>query len=143
MPSFGTTTQYTPGSGDFRWLGSKHASDTGVTVAISTELLTSGTHYDAQTGEIPAGLPLGKLTGLDVYGPYSAAATDGRQFLAGFLLAPEALPIFGDKPEFMNGALLEHGSIVPEFVPTSPVLSTATKTTGSFVFRGVDYVAAV
>lgn len=133
----------TTGGGDYRWLRSRHGRDNAIPVSLKRSLLTAGVHYDT-LGVIPSGLPLGKLTGQAVWGPYDPTAQDGRQYLAGFLLEPEQLQadFGGVTTEVSQVAMLVHGIVDPAFVPTAPVLDTQTATTGSFVFVGVDYVPA-
>lgn len=141
MADLSITTTVTGTGGDYRWLRSRHAVDNTVPVAITRSLLNAGTHYDQQ-GVIPSGLPLGKLTGQAVYGPWDPAA-DGRQYLAGFLLDPEQLraDFGGITTDVMQVAMVVTGIIDPVFVPGHPVLDNQTPTTGSFVFLGVDYAA--
>ncbi|MCL2470656.1 MAG: head decoration protein [Propionibacteriaceae bacterium] len=136
----GITTTVHPGGGDYRWLRSRHALDNTVSVTLPVSRLTAGIHYNAQ-GIIPSGLPLGKITGTDEWGPYDPAATDGRAVLAGFLLDPEQLQadFSGMTTQIVHAAMLVLGVVEPRFVPTEPVLTTKTPTTGQFVFFGVDY----
>lgn len=143
MADLSIKTTTTPGSGDYRWLRSRHAVGNTVSVALQRSLLTAGTHYDAN-GVIPSGLPLGKVTGQNAYGPYDSAATDGRQYLAGFLLDPEQLQadFGGVTTEVSQVALVVQGVIDPAYVPTAPTLNTQTPTTGQFAFFGIDYVPA-
>lgn len=130
------------GGGDYRWLGSKHARDTARTATIDVSTLTAGTDYDAN-GVIPSGTPLGKITATGLYGVFDAAATDGTEVLAGFLLEPEALQanFAGVSSAKVSVPLLVHGIINVAFVPGSPTLNTQTPTTGEFVFADVDYAA--
>ncbi|WP_159794467.1 head decoration protein [Puerhibacterium puerhi] len=142
MSDFSIKTSAT-GGGDYRWLRSKHGRDNAIPAAIDVKLLQAGTHYDAN-GVVPSGLPLGKVTGQATYGPYDPDASDGRQHLAGFLLEPQQLEadFSGVTTQVLNAPLLVHGIVDPAHVPTRPDLSTATKTTGVFVFVGVDYKEA-
>jgi hypothetical protein len=141
MSDFSVKTT-TTSDADHRWLRSKHGVDNAVPVTIGRDLLKAGVHYDSN-GLVPAGLPLGKLTGQASYGPFDSEATDGRQFLAGFLLEPVQLEadFTGVTSVQLSGAMLVHGIIDPVFVPTRPELTTGTKTTGQFVFVGQDYAA--
>jgi len=136
-----TTT--TTGGGDYRWLRSKHGRDNAIPCTIQRSLLTAGAHYD-KNGVIPSGLALGKITGQNLYGPMDKNATDGRAVLAGFLLEPVQLQydFSGVTSQKVHGALLVHGIVDPAFVPSGPTLNNKTKTTGLFVFVGVDYVDA-
>jgi hypothetical protein len=140
MPDLSIQTTQT-GGGDFRWLRSHHSRDDALPVTIQRDLLQAGTHYD-KNGVVPAGLPLGKLTGRNAWGPYDPTVQDGRQYLAGFLLGPIQLSydFSGVTSVAVHGALVCHGVIDPAYVPTAPALNTAVKTTGQFVFAGTDYV---
>jgi len=132
------TTQ--TGGGDYRWLRSKLGRDHAIPCSIQRSTLTAGTHYDAN-GVIPAGLPLGKLTGQDLYAPYDPAHSDGTEYLAGFLLEPIQLEydFSGVTSVIVSGALLVIGVIDPAYVPTAPTLDTSVETTGQFVYVGVDF----
>jgi hypothetical protein len=142
MADFSVKTTVTPGQGDYRWLRSRHAADNTVSATLVRALLTAGTHYDTN-GIIPSGLALGKLTGKAEYGPYDPTATDGRQYLAGFLLDPEQLQAdFGGITTVVTPvAMFVEGIVDPVYLPGTPVLNTKTPTTGRFVFAGVDYAA--
>lgn len=142
MPDLNIKSTYTPGDGDFRWLRSRAGREFQVPASIDVSKLVAGTHYD-EYGVIPAGLPLGKITASGMYGPYDASATDGRQILAGFLAEPDKLEATFTQitTTVLNVAMLVFGIIDPQYVPTSPTLNTATKTTGDFIYFGVDYVA--
>lgn len=139
MADFTVKTTVSAGS-DQRWLRSKDGVDNAVTATLDVSTLVAGTHYDAN-GVIPSGLPLGKKTGVDSYAPYKPGATDGTQYLAGFLLESEQLEaqFTTITTTVLNVPLLVRGIIDPAFVPTHPTLDTQTKTTGLFVFFGVDY----
>lgn len=136
-------TTITPGSGDFRWLRSNYGMGAQLGVSIDVALLKSGTHYDADTGVIPAGLPLGKVTATGKYGPYDPLAADGREVLSGFLTGPEQLTrnFSGVTAKTVQAAQRVVGIIDPEFVPTKPTLNNKIKTTGQFIWYGVAYVA--
>ncbi|MDR2973534.1 MAG: head decoration protein [Propionibacteriaceae bacterium] len=125
MADFSVTRKVTPSNGDYRWLRSKRVYDTTISVAVSRSLLKPGIHYDTN-GIIPAGLPLGKLTGQAEYGPYDPTASDGRQHLAGFLLDPEQLQadFSGVTTTVVQVAMLVDGIIDPNYVPTKPKLTS-------------------
>jgi len=142
MADLSIETTTTPGR-SYKWLRTQFSKDSTISVALLRSLLQAGAHYDA-TGVIPSGLPLGKVTGKAEYGPYDPAADDGRQFLAGFLLEPEQLKanFGGITSEVLQVSMVVTGIIDPAFLPGTPVLDTATKTTGLFVFYGVDFADA-
>lgn len=142
MPDYGIKTNITAGGIDARWLRSRHGEDNTIPATIDRTLLAAGTHYD-EHGHIPSGLPLGKVTTTGLYGPYDPEATDGRAVLGGFSLTDLQLEadFGGVTTQELQSALLVHGIIRPEYVPTTPVLTTGIKTTGNFVFVGSEYVA--
>lgn len=61
--------------GDRRWLLGEPDYKPNVTLDISK--FTPGTHYP--NGFIPSGTVIGKITATGLFGPYDAAAADGRQ----------------------------------------------------------------
>lgn len=142
MADLSITTKVASPNSDYRWLRSRHGRDNAVTATIDVSKLVSGTDYDSN-GVVPSGLALGKVTGADSYGPYDPAATDGRQYLAGFLLEPQQLQASFTTLTTTNliAPMLVHGIIDPAFVPNTPTLDTSIPTTGQFVFYGVDYKA--
>jgi hypothetical protein len=91
------TIQTTPaaGSEDYSWLaGDDGAFETAQSGTLRIASLTSGTHYDATTKSVPAGVAVAKITsgtGLGQYAPFDSAATNGQQVLAGFTARPIAL----------------------------------------------------
>jgi hypothetical protein len=143
MADLSITTKAT-GGGDFRWLRTHHGRDNAIPVSIKRSLLTAGTHYDAN-GVVPSGLPLGKIAGQPEYGPYDPSAADGRKVLAGFLVGPEQLKadFSGVTTTVFHGAMVVDAIIDPKHVPTSPALTTATPTTGKFVFVDVEWAGPI
>lgn len=61
--------------GNRQWLLEEPDFKPNVTLDISK--FTSGTHYP--NGYIPSGTVIGKVTASGLFGPYDAAASDGRQ----------------------------------------------------------------
>ncbi|PZG20605.1 head decoration protein [Nonomuraea aridisoli] len=101
------------GQDDASWLGSSHGTDAGRSITLDTSTFTPATHYP--DGYFPSGLPLGLITDGGKYGPYDAAATDGRQVLAGFLLDSVQAPA-SDAVDVV-GALLDHGRVIVAKLP--------------------------
>jgi hypothetical protein len=101
------------GQDDQSWLGSAHGTDTGRSITLDTSAFTAGTHYP--DGYFFSGLALGKITATDLYGPYTPAASDGTDVLAGFLLTPvkPGSPTTVD----VSGVLFEHGRVVEANLP--------------------------
>jgi hypothetical protein len=110
-----TQTTESFGQDDQSWLASAHGTDTGRSITLDTSTFTSGTHYP--NGYFPSGLPLGKITASGKYGPYSNAASDGTEVLAGFLLtAIDAPSVNTIDPQ---GALLWHGAVIEAKLPVA------------------------
>lgn len=107
-------TVETFGQDDQTWLGSAHGTDHARSITLDKSAFTAGTHYPA--GYFPSGLPLGLITASQKYGPYTPAATDGTETLAGFLLTPVSVPSADVDP---IGALFEHGRVVEANLPVA------------------------
>lgn len=106
-------TTETYGAEDQTWLGSAHATDTGRTITIDTETLDTEDHY--RHGWIPSGLPVGMVTASGLYGPYDPQAEDGREVLAGFVLASVPGPKESGNP--VGASLLDHGRVITGRLP--------------------------
>jgi len=70
---------------DKSWLASRDGLTVARSVTLDFALFTAATHYP--NGYIPAGIALGLVTATGRYGPYLAAAGDGRSTFRGFLLS--------------------------------------------------------
>lgn len=90
---------------DPSWLGSAHGLDATDPATLDVSAFTAGTHYP--DGYIPGGTPVGKITASGKYGPYDDTAVDGRQTLAGFVVAPRLV----DGQTDLVVALLTHGKV--------------------------------
>lgn len=104
---------------DRPWLASRHGLDTPLTITLDTALFAQGAHYTSPTLGQPrnvmkAGIPLGRVTATGLYGPWDAAATDGRATFTGVLLADVA---FTPGSGRAGAALLWHGVIAAAQVP--------------------------
>ncbi|MGW3486552.1 head decoration protein [Streptomyces sp. NPDC001054] len=106
-------TTETFGQDDQSWLASAHGTNTGRSITLDTSAFTAGTHYPA--GFFPSGLVLGKITATGLYGPYSDAATDGRETAVGFLFTAVKAP--GVNTIDVQGALLWHGAVIKANLP--------------------------
>lgn len=100
---------------DQTWLGSAHGTNAARTITLDTSTFTKATHYPG--GYFPSGLPLGQITASGRYGPYDDTALDGREVLAGFLLA--AVPAPAVDTVDPAGALLDHGRVVEARLPVA------------------------
>lgn len=103
------------GQDDQSWLASAHGTSSARSITLDTSTFTAGTHYPA--GHFPSGLPLGKITATGKYGPYSNAASDGTEVLAGFLFtAVDAPSVNTIDPQ---GAMLWHGAVIEAKLPVA------------------------
>ncbi len=69
--------------GNKQWL--LQEPDVKLNVTLDISKFTSGTHYP--NGYIPSGTVIGKITATGLFGPYDAAAADGRQNAYGLTYA--------------------------------------------------------
>lgn len=104
---------------DRPWLASRHGLDTPLTITLDTALFTAVTHYTPPTQGQPrnvmtAGIPLGRVTATGLYGPWDAAATDGRATFTGVLLSD--VP-FAPGSSRAGAALFWHGVIAAAHIP--------------------------
>jgi hypothetical protein len=125
-----TVQTQTFGGGDYTWLGSAHGTQAGRSVTLHTAAFTAGTH--APNGFYPSGLPLGKITASGFYGPYTPGAVDGTAVLAGFLLGDVRVSATSSD---VQGALLEHGTVIAAKVPIIVIDATAMATNVHFIYR--------
>lgn len=104
-------------SDDQRWLGSAHGTSSAQTITLKSSAFTAGTHYP--NGYLPSGTALGKLTaqvnGVDVYGPYNDAASDGTQTLVGHLFTAVTMPT--DNTVNVGAAMFDHGRVRTAYLP--------------------------
>jgi hypothetical protein len=118
------------GSDDQSWLGSEHGTGATESVVLDTSLFTAGTHYP--DGFFKSGIPLGRITTGGKYGPYSDAASDGRQVLVGFLFAAVKAPsVTTIDPA---GAMLTHGKIRESRLPVAVDAAGKADVAGSIRF---------
>lgn len=98
---------------DRSWLGSAHGTEATRTITLDVSAFTEATHYP--DGYIPSGTVVGRITATGLYGPYSAAAADGRQNAAGFLF--NSITIKGTAD--VGAPLLEHGMVIEDRLPAN------------------------
>ncbi|MGW0822548.1 head decoration protein [Streptomyces sp. NPDC002845] len=105
---------------DRAWLASLHGTDQTETITLDISTFAEDTHWVASTdphqpySRVLSGIPVGKISASGLYGPYDAAAADGRQELAGITFA-EAL--FAPTATRVPAALLWHGVVKAAAVP--------------------------
>ncbi|MCX4858363.1 head decoration protein [Streptomyces canus] len=137
MSDYQVLTTTTTVTDDRTWLASLDGVHEAHTIPIDTSKLTSGTHYTAGTLNQPrniikSGLPLGKITTSGLYAPYNAAASDGTQILAGFLVAETA---FTPGSPRAAGALLWRGEVYAPKLPVAFTAPAAANTTAFIHYR--------
>lgn len=117
---------------DRSWLGSAHGTTATRTITLDTSAFTAGTHFPA--GYIKSGTVLGRITATGLYGPYSNAASDGREVAAGLLWNSTTVSTGGAD---VMAPLLEHGVVIEAKLPTNHGLDANGKTdlAGRIIFR--------
>lgn len=110
MPHYRSEAAY--GSGDSRWIGTRHAINNAQTAMVDISAFTKATHFP--DGFLPSGTPVaragdGKLIPYDK----AEATTTGAGLLAGHILWDQAVK---DTEDFAV-PLYDHGRVVAEFVP--------------------------
>lgn len=134
MTDFSVQTAVTGAPVDTRWRAGKHGQDSARPGQIDATKFTSGTHYNIggrTDNVIPSGVALGQITATKLYGPYDAAASDGREKLAGYLNDDQGVVVSAKA----TIAVLVHGIIKPSLLPIAAqraAVLTATST-GSFI----------
>lgn len=119
-----TTTSYQ--TENRSWLASNFGTDEPRTITLDVSTFTSGTHYP--NGFLPAGLILGKITATGLFGPYSDAASDGRQTAVGILFSSVKVPDPAVTTIDAGGAMMEMGIIVEAKLPSGNGIDAAGKT---------------
>lgn len=115
---------------DQSWLGSEHGTQATESIVLDTSLFTPATHYP--DGFFKSGIPLGKITTGGKYGPYSDAASDGRQTLVGFLFAAVGAPsVTTIDPA---GAMFTHGKVRESRLPVAVDAAGKADVAGSIRF---------
>ncbi len=88
-----------------------------LTGTLDVSTFTAGTHYP--NGFIPSGTILGKITATGLYGPYSNAASDGREVAYGILAAAAQVPSLTDNTKDVGCAVQVWGSVIEARLPFS------------------------
>ncbi|RSS57524.1 head decoration protein [Streptomyces sp. WAC01280] len=102
------------------WLGGRHGTDDTDTITLDIARFTTSTHYVPSTDTsqpyslFRSGVPVGKITASGLCGPFDKAVADGRQVLAGFVLAET---LFVPTMTKVPVALLWHGTVRAAKVP--------------------------
>lgn len=104
------TTEFGPDTDQGFIVKPNDITEVGCTLDLALFGLT-----DSDTS-IPAGTPLGEVTASGVYGPYSDAATDGRQTFAGPLF--DTIPTRGKTSGNVGASRIVLGAIYEAKLPT-------------------------
>lgn len=105
------------------WLGSQHGTQSNRSITIDASLFTAGTHYP--DGVIPSGILVAEVGTSGIFGPYDAAATDGRETPAGHLFNSIKVAT-GAKN--IGAPLFWHGAVVESKLPGAAGVDAAAKT---------------
>ncbi|WP_372407444.1 head decoration protein [Streptomyces luteireticuli] len=121
---------------DRPWLASQHGLDSPLSITLDATTFTQGTHWVPGTPLQPrhrflSGVPLGRITATGLYGPWAAAATDGRAVFAGVLLTET---YFAPGSKSVGGALLWHGAVTAALVPGGLDPTAITKASAQITF---------
>lgn len=116
------------GTDDKRWLASRHGIGNCPSVTLDKSTFTENDHFP--DGYFKSGIPLGKITASDKYGPYDDTAVDGRETCRGFLYAPVPVPSTDIDP---NGAMLVHGQVDIAKLPVALDAAGQADLAGQFV----------
>lgn len=127
------------GGTDYRWLRDSHGTTTGITGTLDLATAKGLRGVANSLGVLPSGVALGQITDTERYGLFDPAATDGREVLAGFLIADTS--IFNNKgvvnPSGKAAAsVLKHAMIARTYLPVEAQrtsITYLTASTGSFV----------
>lgn len=114
---------------DRSWLASADGTQFNKSVTLAIPLFTKATHYP--DGVIKSGTLLAKATSgthSGKYGPYSDAATDGRQVAVGHLFNSTPVRADADTPDYVGAPLQRRGVIDQTNLPTNHGVDAAAKT---------------
>lgn len=112
------------------WLASPHGTEPNAmpSITVDTALFPAG---DKADGYIPSGVLVGKVTATGLYGPYDAAATDGRQTLAGVLFQYVDTH---DGDSHFGTAMLIHGYVFGNKLPGGDAAATALRANSPLIY---------
>ena len=96
------------------WLWGPHGTEAGTNPSITLDFTTVAGGLTAN-GYLPSGTVLGRITASGRYGPFDAAATDGRQAAVGHLFSSTKVPATSATP--VGGAVVVHGFVDPNRLP--------------------------
>lgn len=104
-----TTTSYTAPA---EFLATDHYQVIPGGVTIDASTVASGTYAG---NVLPAGTPMGEISGSGLYGPYATGATDGRQVFKGYLFYECDLSAGDDSGSIVIQAVVQEAAL-PEAV---------------------------
>lgn len=123
---------------DRSWLASADGTQHLKSITLALPLFTKNTHYP--NGVIKSGTVLGRCTSgthNGKYGPYSDAATDGRQVAVGHLFNSTAVRSDALAPTYVGAPMQRRGVVDESALPTNHGLDSAGKTdlAGKFIYE--------
>jgi hypothetical protein len=135
MSDFAIEVTNETGGTDYRWLRSNHGADAGISGTLA--LATVADLRNAE-GYIPSGILVGQITASGLYGLFDVNASDGREVLAGAILAD--VKITNSKFVVQSSgkapiSVLKHGTIARKYLPVEAqrTVTALTPSTGQFV----------
>lgn len=131
-------TTETFGADKMDWLASAHGAwETARTITLDGADLVA-VYTD---GNVPSGVPIGKVNATGRYKIYNNAASDGSDVLVGFLLTPQKVKGRDGATINPSGPLMRHGQVVEAKLPASWVAGGAAATVGKAdVAQRIDFV---
>lgn len=123
---------------DRSWLGSAHGTEATRSITLDTTLFADATWpMEGDQRVIPSGIALGRVTATGLYGPYSNAAVDGREVLAGHLFNSTKAKSAAVAGARVGAPLLEHGVVVEARLPANHGVDAAGRAdaAGRIIYR--------
>lgn len=123
---------------DRSWLASADGTENLKSIVLALPLFTKSTHYP--DGVIKSGTHLGRCTSgthSGKYGPYSDAATDGRQVFVGVLFNSTPVRVDALAPTYVGAPMQRWGVIDESRLPANSGVDAAAKADlkGSFTYE--------
>lgn len=113
---------------DRSWLASADGTANLKSIVLALPLFTANTHYP--NGSIKSGIHLGRCTSgthSGKYGPYSDAATDGRQVATGVLFNTTPVRTDSLTPTYVGAPMQRWGVIDESALPANHGVDAAAK----------------
>lgn len=110
---------------DQRWIGPGGLSSVQDARSITLNLALFDLAVAFPNRYLPSGIVLAKVTASGLYGPYSNAATDGRETALGLLLVSEPVDVGAAVTGNHPAAMYWRGEVIQSFLPTGHGLDAA------------------